>query len=78
MLYHADLYRLTPAEVADLGFEETGLDGVLAVEWPDRWTAQPSSAIRVVIDDQAALTGRSPFAAEEFAIPRRRATSRSW
>ena len=51
VLYHADLYRLTPAEVADLGFEETGLDGVLAVEWPDRWTAQPSSAIRVVIDD---------------------------
>ena len=51
MLYHADLYRLTPAEVADLGLEETGLDGVLAVEWPDRWTARPSSAIQVVIDD---------------------------
>ena len=34
-LYHADLYRLTPAEVTDLGLEETGLDGILAVEWPD-------------------------------------------
>ena len=54
MLYHADLYRLTPAEVADLGLEETGLDGVLAVEWPDRWTARPSSAIQVVIDDLGA------------------------
>lgn len=52
MLYHADLYRLTPAEVADLGLEETGLDGVLAVEWPDRWVAQPRSAIRVQIDDR--------------------------
>lgn len=54
MLYHADLYRLTPAEVADLGLEETGLDGVLAVEWPDRWAARPPSAIQVVIDDLGA------------------------
>lgn len=51
MLYHADLYRLTAAETADLGLEETGLDGVLAVEWPDRWTARPSSAIHVSIED---------------------------
>ena len=51
MLHHADLYRLTPVEVADLGLEETGLDGVLAVEWPDRWTAAPASAIQVVIED---------------------------
>ena len=54
VLYHADLYRLTPAEVADLGLEETGLDGVLAVEWPDRWAARPSSAIHVVIEDLGA------------------------
>ena len=51
MLYHADLYRLTPAEAADLGLEETGLDGVLAVEWPDRWVARPGSAIQIVIED---------------------------
>ena len=51
MLYHADLYRLTPAEVADLGLEETGLDGVLAVEWPDRWEARPDSAIQIAIED---------------------------
>ncbi len=51
-LYHADLYRLTPAEVADLGLEETGLDGVLAVEWPDRWTGRPAAAHQVAIDDQ--------------------------
>ena len=50
-LYHADLYRLTPAEVADLGLEETGLDGVLAVEWPDRWDARPPSGIQIVIED---------------------------
>ena len=52
MLYHADLYRLTPAEVEDLGLQETGLDGVLAVEWPDRWAARPSSGIRVRIHDE--------------------------
>jgi len=51
MLYHADLYRLTQAEAADLGLEETGLDGVLAVEWPDRWVAQPRAAIQVGIED---------------------------
>jgi len=50
-LYHADLYRLTPAEVADLGLEETGLDGILAVEWPERWAARPVDAIQVVIED---------------------------
>ena len=51
MLYQADLYRLTPGEAADLGLEETGLDGVLAVEWPDRWVAQPRAAIQVGIED---------------------------
>ncbi|HUR21684.1 MAG TPA: tRNA (adenosine(37)-N6)-threonylcarbamoyltransferase complex ATPase subunit type 1 TsaE [Vicinamibacterales bacterium] len=51
ILYHADLYRLTAAEVPDLGLEETGLDGVLAIEWPDRWAARPRSAIQVVIED---------------------------
>ena len=49
MLYHADLYRLTSAEAADLGLEETGMDGVLAVEWPDRWRDPPSDAIAVTI-----------------------------
>jgi tRNA threonylcarbamoyladenosine biosynthesis protein TsaE len=51
-LYHADLYRLTPAEAADLGLEETGLDGILAVEWPDRWNARPANGLHVVIEDQ--------------------------
>ena len=51
MLYHADLYRLSVAEAADLGLEETGLDGVLAVEWPDRWDGRPVSAIQIAIED---------------------------
>jgi len=54
-LYHADLYRLTPVEAADLGLAATGEEGVLAVEWPDRWQRPPGGAVRVSIarvDDQ--------------------------
>lgn len=48
-LYHADLYRLTPVEAADLGLAATGEEGVLAVEWPDRWELPPAGAVRVSI-----------------------------
>lgn len=47
-LFHIDLYRLSPREVDDLGLDdliESG--GVVAIEWPDRWTAAPSDAVRV-------------------------------
>lgn len=49
-LYHADLYRLTPIEASDLGLAETGDEGVLAVEWPDRWHQPPETAVRVTIE----------------------------
>jgi tRNA threonylcarbamoyladenosine biosynthesis protein TsaE len=48
-LYHADLYRLTAVEAADLGLSETGESGVLAVEWPDRWLTPPAGAVRISI-----------------------------
>jgi tRNA threonylcarbamoyladenosine biosynthesis protein TsaE len=51
-LWHVDLYRLTPPEVDDLGLDELATDGVLAVEWPDRWRTSPP-AIHVTI----AMTG---------------------
>jgi tRNA threonylcarbamoyladenosine biosynthesis protein TsaE len=51
-VFHADLYRLTPPETADLGLEETGPDGVLAVEWPDRWQTPPASAWNIRIEDE--------------------------
>ena len=36
-VYHADLFRLNePQEVAELGLEENGEDGLLLVEWPER------------------------------------------
>lgn len=48
-LFHADLYRLTPIEAADLGLGALGEDGVLAVEWPDRWQEPPAAVVRVSI-----------------------------
>jgi len=46
-LQHADLYRLTPVEVDDLGLEDLMEGAVLAVEWPDRWLRAPDEATRV-------------------------------
>ena len=47
-LYHVDLYRLTPREVDDLGLDDlVDQNGVVAVEWPDRWPRPPLDAIRV-------------------------------
>jgi tRNA threonylcarbamoyladenosine biosynthesis protein TsaE len=50
VLHHIDLYRLTPREVDDLGLDDL-IDegGVVAVEWPDRWTRHPAHAIRVTL-----------------------------
>jgi tRNA threonylcarbamoyladenosine biosynthesis protein TsaE len=41
-LQHVDLYRLSPAEVADLGLDDL-LDGptVMAIEWPERLPVPP-------------------------------------
>jgi tRNA threonylcarbamoyladenosine biosynthesis protein TsaE len=54
LLVHADLYRLEPSEVADLGLEDY-IDGaepcVLLVEWPDRWENPPKfDALRLHIE----------------------------
>lgn len=48
-LYHADLYRLSPREVEDLGLMDISAEGILAVEWPERWPSSPRDAVRVTI-----------------------------
>jgi len=52
-LYHADLYRLEKAATDELGLEET-VDGVLAIEWPDRLTHGIAGArlIRIELVDE--------------------------
>ena len=49
-LYHADLYRLDRAATEDLGLDEAGTDGVLAVEWPARLSHALPGAIVVNLD----------------------------
>ncbi len=49
-LYHADLYRIAPAEVADLGLEAIAADGVLAIEWADRLPAPDPGAVCVTFE----------------------------
>jgi tRNA threonylcarbamoyladenosine biosynthesis protein TsaE len=49
-LYHIDLYRLAPREVDDLGLDDLVVEGgVVAVEWPDRWSRPPADAVSVTI-----------------------------
>ncbi|MGH9371640.1 MAG: tRNA (adenosine(37)-N6)-threonylcarbamoyltransferase complex ATPase subunit type 1 TsaE [Vicinamibacterales bacterium] len=51
VLYHVDLYRLAPAEVDDLGLDEiTASEGIVAIEWPDRWHGRPAGAHEVRIE----------------------------
>ena len=51
-LVHADLYRLeSHAAVDDLGLEELGSGGVVAVEWAERMSRPPEDSITVKLED---------------------------
>ncbi|HET7619063.1 MAG TPA: tRNA (adenosine(37)-N6)-threonylcarbamoyltransferase complex ATPase subunit type 1 TsaE [Vicinamibacterales bacterium] len=51
-LYHVDLYRLEPAEIDDLGLEDLVCgDGVVAIEWAERWRGRPDDVIDVSLED---------------------------
>lgn len=50
-LYHVDLYRLEPKEVEELGLEELiSGDGVVAIEWADRWHGRPDDVVEVRLE----------------------------
>ena len=50
-LFHVDLYRLDdPRELDDLGLEEIGEAGVLAIEWAEKLRRAPLAAVRVSIE----------------------------
>ena len=60
-LFHVDLYRLTPGDTGDLGLEEMGVaDGVLAIEWPERFASafQRATVIHLETVDGAEETVR--------------------
>ena len=50
VLFHVDLYRLSPREVDDLGLDEMTGEGILAIEWPDRWVDPPAAVYDVQIE----------------------------
>jgi tRNA threonylcarbamoyladenosine biosynthesis protein TsaE len=51
-LYHVDLYRLEPAEIADLGLEDlVAGDGIVAIEWAERWKGRPDDAMEVRLEE---------------------------
>jgi len=51
-LVHADLYRLdNTAAVDDLGLEDLGNGGVVAVEWAERLPRKPHGSVSVTIED---------------------------
>ena len=51
-LYHVDLYRLDGPEIDDLGLEDlVSGDGIVAIEWAERWTGRPDDAIEVTLED---------------------------
>src|SRR6185436_14396473 len=49
-LFHVDLYRLNdPREIDDLGLDEIAEEGVLAIEWAEKWPRPPRDAMTVRI-----------------------------
>jgi tRNA threonylcarbamoyladenosine biosynthesis protein TsaE len=54
-----DLYRLEPAEVDDLGLEDlVSGDGIVAIEWAERWTGRPNDVVEVRLQDTGEETRR--------------------
>jgi tRNA threonylcarbamoyladenosine biosynthesis protein TsaE len=51
-LYHVDLYRLEGREIDDLGLEDlVSGDGIVAIEWAERWKERPDDVTEVWIED---------------------------
>jgi tRNA threonylcarbamoyladenosine biosynthesis protein TsaE len=50
-LLHADLYRITAAEVEDLGLDEAGETGVLAIEWSEKLARPIPGAWAILLED---------------------------
>ena len=58
-LYHVDLYRLEPPEVDDLGLDDlVAADGIVAIEWAERWRGRPNDAVEVTLEDVGDETRR--------------------
>ena len=73
-LYHVDLYRLQPIEVADLGLDElAAADAIVAVEWAERWNERPLDAWEISFehegDDRRAIRISDPALRQSSGRP---------
>jgi tRNA threonylcarbamoyladenosine biosynthesis protein TsaE len=63
-LHHVDLYRLSPAEIEDLGLDDLiDSGGIVAIEWADRWPGRPRRAIEVHLEHAGDTRRRIEIAA---------------
>jgi tRNA threonylcarbamoyladenosine biosynthesis protein TsaE len=65
--WHVDLYRIEdPAEIEELGLDETLAEGVLLIEWPERlqtlWPQSLKLRLEAEDDGGRALTAEVPAA----------------
>ena len=60
-VWHADLYRIAdPSEIEELGLDDARAEGILLVEWPDRWgDSLPADTLVVRITLGATSDGRT-------------------
>lgn len=49
-IWHADLYRVEPEEVGELGLTDAPRDAILLVEWAGRWPGLPARRLDVALD----------------------------
>ena len=49
-IWHADLYRLDPEELDELGLADAPRTGILLVEWAERWPGLPARRLDIAID----------------------------
>jgi tRNA threonylcarbamoyladenosine biosynthesis protein TsaE len=49
-VWHADLYRVDPDEVAELGLADAPPDAILLVEWAGRWPGLPARRLDIALD----------------------------
>ena len=55
-IWHADLYRVDPEEIAEIGLCDALEHAILLVEWPDRWPELPTRRLDIALS--AAGEGR--------------------
>ena len=48
-IWHADLYRVGPEELAEIGLSDALEHAILLVEWPDRWPGLPARRLDIAL-----------------------------